>query len=141
MGDRIESLKERTNRCVCKSCGSPLELRRIIYGEFEDARVEIFCTHCNKIEYGVEHEIYQVAKYFVEDMEFNAFPDLDLSEKTKKMNIAKVSEIIAWAYKNMGLMDIDGFKCDIAIDKDLDGESLLIDDERLQQIKNSQISE
>jgi len=57
------------------------------------------------------------------------------------MNIAKVSEIISWAYKNMGLMDIDGFKCDITIDSDLDGESLLIDDEKLQQLKRERSAE
>lgn len=137
MGDRVEALKNRVGRCVCKSCGSKLELRRIIYGEFEDPRVEIFCTQCDKIEYGVEQEIYHVAKYFVEEMEFNAFPDLDYSEKTKKMNIAKVCDIISWAYKNMGLLDIEGFKCDVAIDTDIDGSTFLIEDDKLQQaLKN-----
>ena len=42
--DRIEELKQRTKRCCCKYCGSKLEIRRIIYGKIEDARVEIFCS-------------------------------------------------------------------------------------------------
>ena len=74
MEDRVESLKKRTKRCVCKYCGSKLELRKIIYGDIENARVEIFCSECNRIEYGVEEEVYRVAKYFVEDMDFNAYP-------------------------------------------------------------------
>lgn len=106
--NRLEELKKRVKRCCCRSCGSTLELRRIIYGKIEDARVEIFCPECGKIEYGVETEIYNVAKYFVEEMQYNAFTDMDETEKTKQMSTAKVGEIISWAYKNMGLVDQDG---------------------------------
>lgn len=109
--DRIEMLKKRTKRCRCKYCGSPLEIRRIIYGKIEDARVEIFCSNCDRIEYGIEPEIYQAAKYFVEEMQYNAYPDLDNSETTKQMSIAKVCEIISWGCQNLGLIDDDGFRC------------------------------
>ena len=91
---RLDSLKWRVKNCKCKYCGAPLRLRRIIYGNNPQGRVEIFCTECNRIEYGVEPEIYTVAKYFVEEFNFNIFPNNDDSEKTKQMNVAKAEEYI-----------------------------------------------
>lgn len=129
--DRIEMLKTRTKRCRCKYCGSPLEIRRIIYGKIEDARVEIFCSQCDRIEYGIEPEIYQAAKYFVEEMQYNAFPDLDNSETTKQMSIAKVGEIIAWGCNNLGFLGDEGFKVPLDINEDLMNETIIIDDSDL----------
>lgn len=126
--DRIEMLKKRTKRCRCKYCGSPLEIRRIIYGKIEDARVEIFCSNCDRIEYGIEPEVYQVAKYFVEEMQYNAYPDLDNSETTKQMSIAKVCEIISWGCQNLGFIDDDGFKVPLDINEDLISETIIIND-------------
>lgn len=60
-------LKKRTKRCVCKYCGGKLKLRRIIFSEYEDARIEIFCSQCDRIEFGVEPEISRSAEYFVEN--------------------------------------------------------------------------
>ena len=59
---RVDMLKKRTHRCVCKYCGGKLKLRQIIFSEFEDARTEIFCSDCDRIEFGVEQEIYDSAK-------------------------------------------------------------------------------
>ena len=129
--DRIDLLKKRTKRCVCKYCGSPLEIRRIIYGKIEDARVEIFCSNCSRIEFGTEPELYQIAKYFVEEMKYNAYPDLDSSEKTKQMSIAKATEIISWGCQNLGIIGEDGFIVPIHIDEDLIGETIVIRDEDL----------
>ena len=33
---RVEVLKKRVARCVCKYCGQPLTLKRIIFNDFED---------------------------------------------------------------------------------------------------------
>ena len=132
--DRIDELKKRAHRCVCKNCGSPLELRRIIYGNIEDARVEIFCSECGKIEFGIEPEIYAVAKYFVEELNYNAFPDMEESEKTKQMSIAKVGEIIAWAYKNMGYLNADGFVYPPKTGENILGESIVITDGELDKM-------
>lgn len=129
--DRIDLLKKRAKRCCCKYCGSRLQIRRIVYGKFEDARVEIFCSNCNRIEFGIEPEIYQIAKYFVEEMKYNAYPDLDTSEKTKEMSIAKATEIISWGCQNLGIIGEDGFVVPIYIDKDLIGETIVIRDEDL----------
>lgn len=125
---RMEELKKRAKRCRCKYCGGPLTIRRIVYGEVEDARVELFCNNCDRIEYGVEQEIYQAAEYFVDEIGYNAYNDLDENEKTRGMNISKVCEIIAWAYKNLGHLDRNGFTVPINVDKTLIGERLIIDE-------------
>lgn len=92
---RIDMLKKRTKRCVCKYCGGQLKLRQITFTDNVDARTEIFCSDCDRIEFGVEKEIYSSAKFFVENSRFNCYPDLDDSENTKQMTIAKVCEIMA----------------------------------------------
>ncbi len=125
---RMEELKSRAKRCCCKYCGGELTLRRIVYGDVEDARVELFCKQCNRIEYGVEQEIYLAAKYFVDEIGFNAFSDLDDNEKTRSMKVAKVSEIIAWGYKNLGHIDRNGFTVPVNVDKTLIGERLIMDE-------------
>lgn len=107
--DRITRLKERANRCVCRFCGSPLKLRRILFNDIDEARVEIFCEHCDAIEYGVEPEIYACARDFVDNLEFNCYEGLDQNEKTHRMNIAKVCDILQWSLKNMALLDKSGF--------------------------------
>lgn len=132
--DRIEELKQRTKRCRCKYCGSKLEIRRIIYGKIEEARVEIFCSECDRIEYGVEPELYQAAKYFVEEMDFNVYPDLDETEKTKQMSVAKVSEIMAWCCKNLGFIDKSGFKVPLDMDETVLGEMLVLDETELSKM-------
>ena len=125
---RMEDMKGRAKRCCCKYCGDELTLRRIVYGDVEDARAELFCKHCNRIEYGVEREIYLAAKYFVDEIGFNAFSDLDDNEKTRSMKVAKVCEIIAWGYKNLGHMDRNGFTVPVNVDKTLIGERLILDE-------------
>lgn len=100
--DRIEELKARENRCKCKFCGSPLEIRRIIFSDDEEARIELFCTSCDRIEYGVEPEIYHCAAYFVDRMQFNHYESLEQNEQTRRMNIAKVCDIMQWPIKAWG---------------------------------------
>jgi len=131
---RIELLKDRTKHCVCKYCGGELEVKQIIFYEQREARVELFCTDCDRIEYGVEREIYDSAKYFVNEMEFNHYPDLDENEKTKQMNIAKVCDIIAWGSKSMGFLEDDGFVVPVKMNKDLLGKSIVLDEESLARL-------
>lgn len=106
---RSAMLKERAKRCVCKHCGRRLRLKQLVFGEYDDARIEIFCRNCDRIEFGVEQEIYESAKYFVEQTDFDYYPDLDDSEQTRRMNIAKVCEIMDWQDKMLGFLDKDGF--------------------------------
>ncbi len=106
---RTKELLERSQRCVCKYCGGSLEVRTIVFNEILDARTELFCTHCDRVEYGVEKELYQSAKYFVDTFEYNCFPDLDETALTGQMSVAKVCEIMNWAVKNLGFLDQHGF--------------------------------
>ena len=96
---RLEIMKARAKRCVCKYCGGKLELRRIAFSDYGEARSELYCPVCQRIEFGTEPEIYQGATYFVDNLEFNHYPGLDDNEKTRRMNIAKVCEIMAWGDK------------------------------------------
>lgn len=106
---RGKMLKERAKRCVCKYCGGSLRLKQLVFSEYDDARIEIFCRSCDRIEFGVEEEIYESAKYFVDQTDFDYYPDLDDTEKTRRMNIAKVCEIMTWQNKMLGFIDEDGF--------------------------------
>ncbi len=129
---RLTMLKKRTKRCVCKYCGHKLYLRKIIFSDFEDARVEIFCEHCGRMEFGIEPEIYFSAKYFVEEMEFSFFPDLDDNEKTKQLNIAKACEVMAWENQNIGILNQDGFTVPITANTNIFGECVVLGDDDLQ---------
>lgn len=129
--NRLDMLKKRTKRCVCKYCGSKLKLRRIMFSEFEDARVEIFCSACNRIEFGTEPAIYQSAKFFVENSGFNCYPNLDDNEQTKQMTIAKVSEIMAWENQNLGFLNQDGFTVPLNYNENFIGECITLSEDDL----------
>lgn len=126
---RLESLKKRSKRCLCKYCGNRLSLKRIIFNDLEQARLEIFCEQCGRIEYGVEPEIYISAKYFVEQLGFNAFPDMDNNDRTTQRSIAKVCEIMTWENKNLGIINEDGFQVPINMNKNILGECVILTDE------------
>ena len=126
--NRLQLLKQRANRCVCKYCGGSLRLRRIIFSDYEQARVEIFCEHCDRIEYGCEPEIYRNALYFVEEMQFSCYPDLEANERTKRMNVVKVCEIMMWGDKNLGFLNESGFTLSPQDNKILIGECVVLTD-------------
>lgn len=107
--NRIDALKQRKQHCCCKYCGGLLEIRRVAFSEQDEARVELYCPQCQKIEFGVEREIYAAAEYFVEELEFQCYTDIDNPMLQKQMNIAKAAEIMAWGFTNLGYIDEDGF--------------------------------
>lgn len=107
---RNEMLRERSKRCVCKYCGGKLRLRQLTFSDYEGARTEVFCKNCDRIEFGVEPEIYETARYFVEETGVNYFPDLDDTAKTKRMNIAEVCKIMEWQAKSFGYLNDNGFE-------------------------------
>ncbi len=125
---RLALLKKRANRCVCKYCGGSLRLRRIIFSDYEEARVEIFCEHCDRIGVGREPEIYRNALYFVEEMQFTCYPDLEANERTKRMNVAKVCEIMMWGDKNLGFLNEEGFTVPPESQEMLIGECVVLTD-------------
>ena len=107
--EHLLAIEGRALRCQCKYCGGPLELRRIFFGDVETARTEIFCQKCDRIEYGVEPEIYGIAQYFVKEFQFNCYPDVEPGQQADRLNTARVAEIITWYSQSMGLLDAAGF--------------------------------
>lgn len=106
---RLELLGRRKSRCVCKYCGGALTFKRIAFSDYGDARSELYCPVCARIEFGTEPEIYASAAAFVDRFGFNYFPELDESEQSRRMNIAKVCEIIAWGDRGAGLLSDEGY--------------------------------
>ena len=133
--ERLEEIKNRSKRCVCKYCGGRLRVRMLDFGQIETANLEIFCENCDKIEYGVEPEIYAVSKYFVEEFNFNIFPNNDNSETTTQMNIAKICDIISWGCKNMGILSARGFDVPLDIKKSILGEDVIFHDDDLSDVE------
>lgn len=135
---RVQELTGRVERCCCRYCGSPLEIKRISFNNFEDARIEIFCTKCDRIEYGTEPEIYQCAKYFVEHYDFNWYTYLDENAQTRQMTIAKICDILAWQNQLLGFMDKDGFVAPVHIDKEIFSENIIFDDAMLDALAEAE---
>lgn len=131
---RLQELAGRVERCCCRYCGSALEIKRITFSHFEDTRIEIFCTKCGRIEYGVEPEAYLSAKYFVEYFDFNWYSYLDENAQTRQMTIAKICDILTWQNRQLGFLDGNGFKVPVTMEPDLFGESITISNEMLNQI-------
>ena len=123
---RLNMLKGRTKRCVCKYCGGDLRLKRIVFSSYEESRIEIFCKECNRMEFGVEPEIYLSAKFFVEETGFDFFEDMDNNERTKQMTIAKVCEIMSWQDMNFGILDKEGFKVPLNLNSSFLGECITL---------------
>lgn len=55
-----------------------------IFSDYGEARSELYCPVCQRIEFGTEPEIYQSATYFVDNLEFNHYPGLDDNEKQEE---------------------------------------------------------
>lgn len=129
--EHIQELRERVNRCCCSYCGSELILRRINYGNAEEGRLDIFCPSCNRIEYGVEPELFKLAKYYVNEIGFDYYEDLDDSIRKDRMNLAKVCEIMQWCCKNLGILSKKGFKAQVGLDEIASGQDLLLSEKFL----------
>lgn len=133
--ERLEEIKNRSKRCVCKYCGGRLRVRMLDFGQIETANLEIFCENCDKIEYGVESEIYHSAQYAVDILGFNAYQDRADNEQRRRLNIAKVCELLFWHDRELGILDQYGYKVPVAdpgenmLDNDgsiiIDGEKIL----------------
>ena len=133
--ERLEEIKNRSKRCVCKYCGGRLRVRMLDFGQIETANLEIFCENCDKIKYGVEPEIYHSAQYAVDILGFNAYQDRADNEQRRRLNIAKVCELLFWHDRELGILDQYGYKVPVAdpgenmLDNDgsiiIDGEKIL----------------
>ena len=129
--NRVETLKKRKNRCVCKYCGGPLAIKRIMFSDIKDARIELYCDNCERIEYGIEPEIYQSACNFVDNLEVDFYDTLDNNDSKRLMNIAKVCEIIAWGYRNVGLLNADGFTVELDMNNEVWEECMILENDQV----------
>lgn len=112
---RIEHLKERAKRCCCRYCGGELHVRQIIFHTQADARVELYCDRCKKIEYGIEREIYEGARAFVQSTHFNHFPDMENNAQRLQMNVAKVCQLTNWQLRYLGFLSDEGFSAPLQV--------------------------
>lgn len=123
--NRVELLKGRKKRCVCRYCGGPLSIKRILFNDVDDARIELYCDHCEHIEFGIEPEVYQCANNFVDQLAFDFYEDMPDNDKKRQMNVAKATEIMAWAFRNVGILNDDGFTISLDM-KDADWQECMV---------------
>lgn len=99
--NEVDILKEREKCCVCKMCGGPLELRLIIHNQYGGQGLDLYCPACDRLEYGTEPYIYDIAKKFVDRFEFNYYTDMEENTRNYQLNIGKICDIAAWILKEM----------------------------------------
>ena len=128
---RVLLLNERVKRCVCKSCGGKLSLRMLDFDEFEKTRIDIFCDNCDRLEFGIEPEIYQAALYYVQEYALNLYPDTGNTALSKKATVAKAAEMMSWVLKSLGYLSKDGFIVPPDTSSVINGECLDLTDHLL----------
>lgn len=138
---RLEMLKKRVKRCVCKSCGGHLSLRQLDYNEFEDARIELFCEHCDRLEFGIEPEIYTSAQYYVDEFRVNLYPDLGNHALSRRMSIAHIADIMSWVLQNMGYLTKEGFTTAPNLNETLLRECLVLNDKMVDDLEQELMPE
>ena len=131
---RIQELRKRGTHCVCKFCGHTLGLRKITYAAYDEAKIELYCEHCRRIENGVEKEIFRIAEYFVDELAYDHYPNIDASVNKKRMNVAVICDIISWGFKNTGLLDENGFKVPLKLEDGVLGEASLMKRSELDEL-------
>lgn len=131
---RIAKLRKRTRRCVCRYCGSSLSLRKITYAAYDEAKIEVYCEKCDRIEYGTEPLIYKMAKYYIDEIKFDYYPNFDETTHKKRMNVATVCDIITWGFKNSGFLSEDGFTSEPQVDESILGEVTALSESELKKI-------
>ena len=106
--EEMKDIVERSRRCVCRQCGTPLRVQEVIFNEYGGQGYELVCPHCQRIEYGVEPEIFEYANKFVREYEFNYFMDMPENERNIQMNVSKVCELFTWLFKEAGICTEEG---------------------------------
>lgn len=134
-GDRLDYLRNRVQRCVCRYCGNKLSLRKITYAAYDEVKIETYCTHCDRLESGVEPEIRQLAEYYVDEIKYDHYPNLDDSVSKRRMNIAAVCDVFSWGYKCAGILKENGFIEGVNFDFNKIQDNLLISDKILKMME------
>ena len=121
-------LRKRAKRCCCKYCGGTLEVRKLTYSNCDIARLELFCSLCGRIEFGIEKEIFQRAAFFVAETGFDYYPELFQGVQKEQMNTAKICEIAGWMLKSLNLLQETGFTCNPITRTETYGDGYIIED-------------
>ncbi len=140
-GRRTKLLEKRSDRCVCKYCGSRLRIKSIAFNEIVDGRSELYCDHCGRIEFGVEPEIYRSAKYYIDEFQYSCYPELEDTQATRQMSTAKVGEIMNWLVERLGLVDDEGFCVPLRLEQSALGECLDLTDAALEALEDGEVHE
>jgi len=114
-----KELQDRRNRCVCKCCGHALEWRMVIFNQYGGQGVELYCPKCEKIEFGIEPEIFNLAQKFVEEYDFNYYVEMEEGSFSRGMNVSKVGQILGWSLKEIGVLTENGL-----VDKKIEWETV-----------------
>lgn len=130
---RLAILKGRVGRCCCKYCGGQLEIRQIVFNSYEEARMEIFCMQCNRIEYGVEREIYDNACYFVDELCYSGCGQEGADERVRRMNVAKVCDILSWGAQHWGILSDEGFNISISSNGSMVNNGVILEEDDLDE--------
>lgn len=105
----LDDLRNRVKRCICSYCGGELELREIVYSNCKTARTEIFCSECNRMNWGSEPEIYAIGKSYMHESKFYIYKDMAASTLKDEMNRARLNEFLTWSLETLGFLDENGF--------------------------------
>lgn len=97
---KVENIDYRLEHYVCKYCGGKLEKRLIIYNQYGGQGIDLYCPACGKVEFGIDPNLYMLAKAYVDKFEFNYYTDMQENIRNYQMNIAKVATICDWLKKH-----------------------------------------
>ena len=92
-----------------------------------------FCEGCDRIEFGVEKEIYLSAKFFADETGFNCYPELEENARSQQMNIAKLCEIMVWQNQNLAILDKTGFQVPLKLNENFLGECITLTERDLDE--------
>lgn len=104
------SLFQRAERCICRQCGGKIVPSIVILDQYGGQEMDLYCPQCERVDFGIEPEIYDMAKVFIERFEYNYYVDMEEGERLTKLNTGKIVEMLSWFLKNLGLVDQDGIK-------------------------------
>lgn len=131
---RVEALKKRAKYCCCRYCGGELHVRQIVFHTQVAARIELYCDQCQKIEFGIEKEVYDSARAVVESTGFNHFPDLEENELRFQMNVAKLCSLTGLQLRYLGLSDENGFTVPVRKNEYMMEQCTEFEEDQLEQL-------
>lgn len=75
------------------------------YDIYSSVGEELYCPHCKKKEFGVKEAIFNLAKYYAEQFQFNYFYNMEETASNFQLNVGKVADMMSWLLNNDGLKD------------------------------------